>query len=100
MPIGLPIKSVGFRADSWLIKGSMRQRSAGSWELRVFVGVDPDTKRRRYRSVTVRGSRADAQRELDIWPSARSMRARDALRVPYQCGQHAPRSTVTDHVHC
>ncbi|MEO5840305.1 MAG: tyrosine-type recombinase/integrase [Acidimicrobiales bacterium] len=44
----------------------MRQRSAGSWELRVFVGVDPETKRRRYRSVTVRGSRADAQRELDV----------------------------------
>ena len=42
----------------------MRQRSPGSWELRVFVGVDPATGRRRYRSRTVRGGRADADREL------------------------------------
>jgi integrase len=42
----------------------MRQRSGGSWELRVFVGVDPETGRRRYRSMTVRGNRADAEREL------------------------------------
>ncbi|HUF99347.1 MAG TPA: site-specific integrase [Ilumatobacter sp.] len=57
------------------MQGSMRQRSAGSWELRVFVGVDPETKRRRYRSVTVRGSRADAQRELDVMvASTRSVR--------------------------
>ena len=42
----------------------MRQRSAGSWELRVFVGVDPSTRRRRYRSVTLRGSRTEAEREL------------------------------------
>jgi integrase len=57
------------------MQGSMRQRTAGSWELRVFVGVDPETKRRRYRSVTVRGSRADAQRELDAMvASTRSIR--------------------------
>jgi integrase len=42
----------------------MRQRSPGSWELRVFVGVDPVTGRRRYQSRTVRGGRADADREL------------------------------------
>jgi integrase len=46
------------------MQGSLRQRSIGSWELRVFIGVDPTTKRRRYRSMTVRGSRADAEREL------------------------------------
>jgi integrase len=46
------------------MRGSMRQRSGGSWELRVFVGVDPETGRRRYRSMTVRGNRADADREL------------------------------------
>jgi integrase len=57
------------------MQGSMRQRSAGLWELRVLVGVDPETKRRRYRSVTVRGSRADAQRELDgMVASTRSIR--------------------------
>jgi integrase len=46
------------------MSGSMRQRSAGSWELRVYVGLDPGTGRRRYRSKTVRGNRADAEREL------------------------------------
>ena len=42
----------------------MRQRSSGSWELRVYVGTDPATKRRRYRTKTVRGNRATAEREL------------------------------------
>ena len=42
----------------------MRQRSSGSWELRVYAGVDPETRRRRYRTMTVRGSRAEAEREL------------------------------------
>lgn len=46
------------------MQGSVRQRSAGSWELRVFAGVDPDSGRRRYRSSTVRGSRDVAEREL------------------------------------
>ncbi len=44
--------------------GSIRQRSPGSWELRVFAGVDPHTHRRRYLSKTVRGNRAEAKREL------------------------------------
>src|SRR5947209_6874097 len=64
MPIRLPIKSGLARADTMRMQGSMRQRSRGSWELRVFIGVDPATGRRRYRSVTVRGNRADAEREL------------------------------------
>ena len=46
------------------MRGSLRQRSEGSWELRVYVGTDPETRRRIDRSVTIRGSRADAQREL------------------------------------
>ena len=57
------------------MQGSMRQRSAGSWELRVFVGVDPGTGRRRYRSTTVRGSRAEAERELaDMVAAVRAAR--------------------------
>ena len=64
MPIGLPINCGTTRADALRMRGSMRQRSAGSWELRVFIGVDPSTGRRRYRSVTVRGNRAEADREL------------------------------------
>jgi integrase len=42
----------------------MRQRSSGSWELRVYAGVDPETRRRRYRTKTVRGSQAEAERAL------------------------------------
>ncbi len=48
----------------------MRQRSPGSFELRVFVGVDPDTKRRCYRSKSVRGNRSEAQRELAMMIAA------------------------------
>ena len=44
--------------------GSIRQRSIGSYELRVFVGTDPDTGRRCYRSKTIRGNRLEAEREL------------------------------------
>src|ERR671918_14961 len=46
------------------MRGSLRQRSAGSFELRVYIGVDPTTGRRRYRSMTVRGNRGEAEREL------------------------------------
>jgi integrase len=44
--------------------GSLRQRGANSWELRVYQGTDPTTGRRRYATRTVRGSRTQAQREL------------------------------------
>jgi integrase len=44
--------------------GSIHQRSVGSFELRVFTGSDPATGRRCYRSKTVRGNRAEAEREL------------------------------------
>jgi hypothetical protein len=56
--------------------GSLRQRSAGSWELRVYIGVDPVTGRRLDRSITVRGTRAAAERELaDMVAAARAVRA-------------------------
>jgi integrase len=58
------------------MRGSLRQRSAGSFELRVYIGVDPTTGRRRYRSMTVRGTRADAERELAAMvATVRSVRA-------------------------
>jgi integrase len=58
------------------MKGSLRQRSAGSWELRVYVGTDPETGRRVDRSVTVRGSRAYAERELaEMVAAVRAVRA-------------------------
>ena len=49
------------------MKGSIRERRPGPWELRVYVGSDPDTGRRLYRTCTVVGNRAEAQRELDTF---------------------------------
>ena len=46
------------------MNGSIRQRSAGSWELRAYVGVHPATGRRLDQSITVRGNRSGAEREL------------------------------------
>ena len=46
------------------MQGSVRQRSIGSFELRVFTGVDPNTGKRCCRSKTVRGNRAEAECEL------------------------------------
>jgi hypothetical protein len=46
------------------MKGSLRQRGAASWELRVYAGTDPATRKRRYRTATVTGNRADAERAL------------------------------------
>jgi integrase len=39
----------------------MRQRGNDSWELRVFLGTDPETHTRRYATRTVRGSKRAAQ---------------------------------------
>jgi integrase len=58
------------------MNGSLRQRSAGSWELRVYIGTDPATGRRLDRSITVRGTRADAERELaEMVAAAQAARA-------------------------
>jgi hypothetical protein len=70
MPIGLPIKLGAGVADDPVVEGSIRQRSAGSFELRIFIGIDPDTHRRRYRSMTVRANRAEAERELPAMVAA------------------------------
>lgn len=42
----------------------MRQRGSGSWELRAYLGTDPETGKRRYASRTVRGTQRAAQRAL------------------------------------
>lgn len=44
--------------------GHIRQRSPGSWEIRYSLGVEPATGRRRIATVTVKGSRKDAEKEL------------------------------------
>jgi integrase len=50
----------------------IRQRSAGSWELRYSLGVDPATGKRRTATVTVSGDRKTAESEL-----RRLLRTRD-----------------------
>ena len=45
------------------MKGFMRQRGA-SWELRVFLGRDPVTGKKRYATKTVRGGKREAQSAL------------------------------------
>ena len=42
----------------------MRERRPGRWELRVYIGTDPDTGRRLYRTRTVLGRRGEAEHEL------------------------------------
>ena len=43
-----------------MMAGSMRQRGRGTWELRVYLGLDPHTRRRRYATRTVHGTRRAA----------------------------------------
>jgi len=82
MPIRLPINPPRRCADALVMRGSMRQRSPGSSELRVFAGSDPDTGRRRYRTATVRGNRADATSQLAaLVASVRSQREIGALSL-------------------
>ena len=47
------------------MSGSLRQRGAAAWEIRVYAGTDPDTRKRRYRTATVHGNRADGERGLE-----------------------------------
>jgi integrase len=44
--------------------GHLRQRSAGSWEIRYSLGTEPATGKRKIATATVRGSRKDAEKEL------------------------------------
>lgn len=46
------------------MRGHMRQRGEGTWELRVFAGRDPVTGRDRYRTKTVKGGKRTAEEAL------------------------------------
>jgi len=46
------------------MRGSIRRRGKASWELTVELGVDPMTRKRKRRFVSVKGTRRDAEREL------------------------------------
>ncbi len=47
------------------MSGSLRQRSPGTWQLRVFEGVDEISGKKRYRSKTFRGTKREAQKALN-----------------------------------
>ena len=46
------------------MRGHLRQRGRGTWELRVFVGRDPMTGRDRYKTKTVKGGKRVAEEAL------------------------------------
>lgn len=46
------------------MKGHIRQRTKGSWTLWVDLGRDPETGKRKQQTLTVRGTKRDAEREL------------------------------------
>ncbi len=48
------------------MKGSMREKRPGYWELRVFAGVDPLTGRKQYRTKTFRGTKRQASSALAV----------------------------------
>ena len=46
------------------MKGSMREKRPGYWQLRVFEGVDPLTGKKHYRTKAFRGTKRQAQNAL------------------------------------
>jgi len=61
------------------MNGSLRQRGANSWELRVYDGTHPDTGKMRYATRTVRGSRREALAELVVFAALVAKPRRQAL---------------------
>jgi integrase len=43
------------------MKGSVKQRSPGSYTITIYLGKDPITKKKKWQTATVRGSKRDAQ---------------------------------------
>src|SRR5438128_468489 len=46
------------------MKGSLIQRSKGSWSLKIELSKDPATGKRKQKWITIRGNKKDAEREL------------------------------------
>ena len=46
------------------MRGHIRKRSAGSWQISVSAGFDPVTGKRKQIWRTVRGTKKDAEREV------------------------------------
>jgi len=64
------------------MKGFIRPRG-DAWELRVFLGTDPVTNKKRYASKTVHGGKREAQRSLNemITEAERGLSARTTATV-------------------
>jgi integrase len=45
-------------------RGSIRERGRGSWQLRVYLGIDPETGRQRWGTRTVHGTQRFARAQL------------------------------------
>jgi integrase len=45
------------------MRGSIKQRSPGSYTITIYLGKDPVTKKKKWHTATVRGSKRDAQTE-------------------------------------
>lgn len=63
------------------MQGSLRQRRAGVFELRVYVGRDPISGKVRHRYETFHGGKRDAQRRL-----AELVAESDGMRAPVTAG--------------
>ncbi|MHB1911874.1 MAG: tyrosine-type recombinase/integrase [Acidimicrobiales bacterium] len=46
------------------MRGSLREKRPGYWQLRVYEGTDPITGRKQYRVASMRGGKREAQRAL------------------------------------
>jgi len=70
------------------MRGSIREKSKGSWQIQIYTGTDPDGKPRRHFE-TVRGRKGDAQRRLT------------ELLSSLDKGVYTPpgRITVAEHLH-
>ena len=73
-----PLRSLAARGTEVAMAGSLRQRGPDSWELRVYVGTDPETHQRRYATRTIRGTRRAATRAPA--ETGRARRRRPPLR--------------------
>ncbi len=81
--------------------GSLRQRGEGSWQLRVHLGRDPETGRKRYAERTFHGTKRQAERALaalvaeseSMSPAIGSVNAdRNQERAPVENGSISVRS--------
>ena len=63
-------------------QGYLRQRSAGSWTITVFLGKDANGKPRQV-TKTVRGTKHDAQRRAGAYGRGTRPRRRSSARAPH-----------------